>query len=775
MALPRYQNIGITAGGGVGPIDFPNRGEATRGYDALSSALNTMSEAFFGEARIAATEEGKKYGAEMAPTQEQIKLAMETGQPIAPVGDSRTYFGKAAQATAAQIGAINVEARAKMDLDEIKRGIQAGAISPGEVVPRVNSLTQGYSQALSQFDPVMAKRLEAELAKDGNTLFLAASARAAASAAAEAKQAVESIADSKLGLVGAIIEGGDVSFTDPETGNTITRSIKDRLSAEKAIFDQAISKLKPSEREKYETQWNKAAIEGVQLYVKRKSILDEDPTEARKRLESGEFDELLKESPLTKYALIESARTYENRLEVDRRNALKVEAASFKDNVNGTLKALRDGVTDVDLSFFSETRATKLLGDEAPSVIKQMQDAVRFNSAIQGLALLPPTDQAKVLSEARARIPKGGADYDERRDEAVAIERAINTNRERLTKDSASYVLQSPQVGTAYNRMVEIARDPAATPEQRQRAASEYAALSIGMQESLGVDRSQVKVLPDDYVKALAVRYNDQSANPEGMVAFLQEQAAIWGPTWPVVERQLAGQLPSTINVAANLTNFGQRVAAETLIKATREDQQKKTESILPSDAKKTISENVTSGMTDFYRSLDLVNGGIKQKSDYTKAAEEIAKYYVASAGMAPVDAARKAVSDVIDGAYNFISTDRDTIRIPKNVEGLDGMALNVVKTRNSLQRFEFAIPASVGNLSEDERKRQYYDSLKFSGRFVTNPDETGVRLYDATGSVVLGKDGKPYNWTWAQLQEEVYVTTVPYRGLVVRPKKKAE
>jgi hypothetical protein len=95
MALPRYQNIGVQAGGSIDSlprIDFPNRGEATRGLDAISNALDVMSGAFFKEAQIAATEEGERYGAQNAPTQEQIKLAIESGEPIPQVGDSRTCF-----------------------------------------------------------------------------------------------------------------------------------------------------------------------------------------------------------------------------------------------------------------------------------------------------------------------------------------------------------------------------------------------------------------------------------------------------------------------------------------------------------------------------------------------------------------------------------------------------------------------------------------------------------------------------------------------------------
>ena len=128
MALPRYQNIGVVAGGSIDrlpPIDFPSRGEGTRGLDAISNALDVMAGAFFQEAKVAATEEGRIYGAQNAPSQEQIKLAVETGTPIQPIGDSRTYFGRAAQEVSGRIAAIGVEAQAQLDMKRIKDGINA--------------------------------------------------------------------------------------------------------------------------------------------------------------------------------------------------------------------------------------------------------------------------------------------------------------------------------------------------------------------------------------------------------------------------------------------------------------------------------------------------------------------------------------------------------------------------------------------------------------------------------------------------------------------------
>jgi len=790
MALPRYQNIGVAAGAGVGPIDFPNRGEATRGFDTLSSALNTMSEAFFGEARTAATEEGKKYGAEMAPSQEQIKQAIETGTPIQPVGDSRTFFGRAAQQTAAQIGALGVEAQAKLDLGKIEAGIKAGTISPGDVIPQVNSLTQGYSAALSQFDPVMARKLQAELAKDGNTLFLAASARAAAAATAAAKRDIETSAMSKLNIIPYIIEGGDVSFTDPETRNTINRSVADRIEVERRIFEQTISKLKPSEQEAYREEFDKRTALGVQMYVSD-SIRNGNVEDVKRRLESKEFDGLIKTNPLLRSKLLNDIDTYERTVKREEEAALRIDAAKFKDAATNARAALLDG-RDVDLSWYSKERSAKLLGADAERVDRDMEAAVRFNIMRSKVAMMSPEEEAAASANMRRAIPPGTEGYIQRREEADAFDRAIAAKRQAVSRDPAAYVMQSPQVQQSYADMATVFNDPTKDDAAKKSAVDRYVARSLDMQRYIGVAEPDRKLLPAQQLDMLVNTFNTLTNSGETIAKVIQSEAKFWGDHWPIVERQLlAEKVPQEVGVVANLMSFGQSAAAEELSLALQSGAKKDIDAFVSTipDANKDIKAVVSKNMETFRKSLQGASSGPDSYNAFSTAAETLSKRYMFMKGASAKDAATQAVKDIISQSYDFVSTGPDTIRIPRrNKEGAalergqmmgtvfatDDLVRGLNHVRSNLEDQPIAQFPSAANLTPQEAQRQAISGLKTNGRFVTNDNETGVFLLDSTGKAVRDQNGEKLNLTWSQLVNlGASNRNVPQEPLIPMPRRR--
>lgn len=768
MALPRYQNIGVQAGGGVSGINFPSPGETTRGLDTIGAAINTMSEAFFKEARIAATEEGAAYGAEVAPSQEQIRQAIETGTPIQPVGDARTVFGRAARETSARIAAIGVEAQAKLDMGKIQAGIKSGSISPGDVIPQVNSLTQGYSNALKQFDPVMARKLEAELAKDGNTLFLAASARAASEAAAAAKRDIETTAGAKLDIIPSIIQGGDVTFVDPETGNTINRSITDRVGVERRVFEQTISGLKPAEREKYLNEWDKRTTLGVQLYV-AESIQNGNVEDAKRRLVSKEFDPLLERNPLLKFKLLNDIDNYEASVKREEAAALRVEASKFKDLAANARAALLDG-RDVDLSWYSKERSAKLLGADAEKIDRDLDAAMRFGALRTKVAMMSPQEEAAASADVRRAIPPGTEGYVQRREEAEAFDRAIAAKRQAISRDPASYVLQSPQVQQTYNDMVAVFNDQTKGADVRKAAVDRYVASSLDMQKYLGVADPDRTLLPASQLNRLVGTFNTLTNSGETIAKVIQGEAAFWGEHWPIVERQLlAEKVPQEVGVVANLVSFGQSAAAEELSLALQSGAKKDMDSYVSTipDANKDIKATVSKNMEAFRKSLQGASSGPDSYNAYSTAAETLAKRYMFTKGASAKDAATQAVKDIISQSYDFVSTGPDTVRVPR--QNKEGAALERGKTmgtifatddlvrglnhiRSNLEDQPIAQFPSAGNVTPQEAQRQAISSLKTTGRFVTNNDETGVYLLDASGKLVRDKDGAALNFTWAQL-----------------------
>lgn len=263
MALPRYQNIGVAAGAGVGPIDFPNRGEATRGFDALGSAINSMSEAFFKEAQIAAVEEGEKYGAEKAPTPEQLREAIETGKPLEPVGDRRTFFGRAANQAYSELLIQQVNYAARTDIDKIQNDVKTGRVQIAEIIPKMNAVISGYSSAMRDVDPKLARKTEALLAYEGNNAYLAASRAAAARAAETAKvQTVQSSVD-LINNIQTDFRSGDVR--EGEQGPVLP--ISEKLKIRQQQFEQGIAKLPAAMGNTLRTKFNEEVIAQQKDYV----------------------------------------------------------------------------------------------------------------------------------------------------------------------------------------------------------------------------------------------------------------------------------------------------------------------------------------------------------------------------------------------------------------------------------------------------------------------------------------------------------------------------
>jgi hypothetical protein len=282
MALPRYQNIGVAAGAGIGAIDFPNRGEATRGFDALSTAMNTMSEAFFGEARIAATEEGERYGAEKAPTQEQLRQAIETGQPLQPVADTRTYFGKAANKAYSELLIQQINYSARGDIDRIQRDATEGRIRVAEIVPKMNALIAGYSSAIRDVDPVLARKTEALLAYEGNSAYLAATKAIASKAADAAKTETVISAADLINNIQTDFRSGDVQ--EGEQGPLLP--ISEKLKIRQQQFEQSISRLPPSMAKPLVDKFNNEVISQQKDFVTSWVLSGATPEERLTRSQS---------------------------------------------------------------------------------------------------------------------------------------------------------------------------------------------------------------------------------------------------------------------------------------------------------------------------------------------------------------------------------------------------------------------------------------------------------------------------------------------------------
>jgi len=252
--LPRYQSSGIAVGTPQGQFR-----DVSAPFDQLSAQMNKMTEFYLQEAKVQAVAEGEKYGAEKAPTVEQLKLAAATGQKIEPIGDSTTYFGRSAQKAAGEVVSTNMHYAAITELNVIKDQIDSGQLNSKDGLGKINSVISGFSDAMSDFDPVYARKFQAEMSFRGNQIYLAASKAEASAAAKQAKDNAEQLLQLEMNGIGQLIQTGDSIVTD-EKGNQVPLTINEKREIKRNNLIRQASKLGGASlvktiSEKFDQKW----------------------------------------------------------------------------------------------------------------------------------------------------------------------------------------------------------------------------------------------------------------------------------------------------------------------------------------------------------------------------------------------------------------------------------------------------------------------------------------------------------------------------------------
>ena len=222
--LPRYQSSGIAVGTPQGQFR-----DVSAPFEQLSAQMNRMTDFYLSQAEKQAVYEGERYGAENAPSAEQLVEAYQSGAVLEPVGDPTTVFGRAALKSSQEIVRTNMYYASHTELTKISNQIELGQLSPDAGLKQMNSMIDGFSQAVSQFDPTESRKIRAELAYKANTHYLAATKKAAANSINEAKLATAQEIDARIQSLPTILAAGD--RTDPTTGKVT--SVLELMSLER--------------------------------------------------------------------------------------------------------------------------------------------------------------------------------------------------------------------------------------------------------------------------------------------------------------------------------------------------------------------------------------------------------------------------------------------------------------------------------------------------------------------------------------------------------------
>jgi len=217
---------------------------------------------------------------------EQLRQAIETGTPLPPVGDSRTYFGKSAKNAYSEVLTTQIQYAAKADISKIKSDAIAGSIGAGSIIPSINSVIKGYSGALADVDPALGKKIEAQLAYEGNNAYLAATKSAAAKASAELKTQNVINGYDLVNTVADDFKAGDTVGAD---GTAVT--VNDRVDIRAAQLRQITAKLPAAAAKELEAKFNKEIAVQQKNYVLDWVMSGADNTdrEARRRALEDSF------------------------------------------------------------------------------------------------------------------------------------------------------------------------------------------------------------------------------------------------------------------------------------------------------------------------------------------------------------------------------------------------------------------------------------------------------------------------------------------------------
>ncbi len=171
--LPRYQNLGVQYAD-LPKISTAAQDAQARGFDNLSRSLDRMTSYFQSQAETEAKKQGKKYAIENPPTQEQLDLALKSGQ--APkISGAGSVFQQEYDSLTAYSLATEMGLEAKTKLADLQEKIDTGTVfDRAQLKSDMKDMVDGYSSTIMAFDPERALQFRASLVESSRNVFKAA-------------------------------------------------------------------------------------------------------------------------------------------------------------------------------------------------------------------------------------------------------------------------------------------------------------------------------------------------------------------------------------------------------------------------------------------------------------------------------------------------------------------------------------------------------------------------------------------------------------------------
>jgi len=144
-------------------VDFAAEKEIARGYNQISSKLDQMSSFFMKQAEGQAKIEGAEYGAENAPTPQQIEDAKSSGKELELPGDKFSVYGTAARSAALTAVYDDVTLAAKKSILQDLTDYEKQNLDPAMLQDKFNTLIDGYAATFDNTSPALARKFRADM------------------------------------------------------------------------------------------------------------------------------------------------------------------------------------------------------------------------------------------------------------------------------------------------------------------------------------------------------------------------------------------------------------------------------------------------------------------------------------------------------------------------------------------------------------------------------------------------------------------------------------
>lgn len=170
--LKRYRPLGVSIPT-VPTVDYVATGRAqARAMAPIQRGLDSMTNFALKQFEQKALIEGAEYGAENAPTKQQLQDAQGDIEDLVP-GDQTTVFGRAARKAALQSMTTNFEVSAREQMINLQVQAELQDMDTATFTEQSNAIIDGYTSTLQDVSPSAALTFRATMATVGNSALLA--------------------------------------------------------------------------------------------------------------------------------------------------------------------------------------------------------------------------------------------------------------------------------------------------------------------------------------------------------------------------------------------------------------------------------------------------------------------------------------------------------------------------------------------------------------------------------------------------------------------------